>query len=229
MLRDFFHRRKGRFSYLLVLMLVQVLLSPWAEAAGARGRITALLAGGAVLAALYAISERRWVWIAGLVLAIPTFLHRVTARSELQSSASLAGLGASILFDIFIAAFILQEILGHDDISHQTIYGALCAYLTAGYAFGHVYMLLARLQPGSFALDPRLFHHPGVAQSDLIYYSYATLVALGASGIAPADAYARCVSIFEGILGVLYLTVLLGRLVGLHVSQRITKGASNGQ
>jgi voltage-gated potassium channel len=66
-------------------------------------------------------------------------------------------------------------------------------------------------------------------QPDLIYYGYATLVALGANGIAPSTPYARCFSMIEGILGVMYLTVLLGRLVGLHVSQRITKTSGNGR
>ncbi len=228
-LREFFHRRKGRFSYLLALMLMQLLLSPWAEAGGAGGRITGLLSGGAVLAALYAISESRKVWIAGLILAGPAFLHRVTVSPDLQSFVSLAGLSSSIMFDVFITTFILQEILRHDDISSQTIYGALCAYLTAGYAFGHLYMLLVRLQPDSFALDPHLFHRAVAAQPDLIYYSYATLIALGSNGIAPATPYARCLSMVEGILGVMYLTVLLSRLVGLHVSQRIMKAPGNSR
>jgi hypothetical protein len=32
-------------------------------------------------------------------------------------------------------------------------------------------------------------------------------------------------SMIEGVLGVMYLTVLLGRLVGLHVSQSIMKAS----
>ncbi len=225
-LRDLFHRRKGRFSYLLALMLLQLLLSPWAESAGIPGRITGLFGAGAVLAALYAISENRKIWIAGVILAVPAFLHRVTVWPNLQSLTSRAGLSSSILFDVFITTIILEEILRHDDISSQTIYGALCAYLTAGYAFGHLYMLLERLRPDSFLLDPRLFHHAVATQPDLMYYSYVTLIALGANGIAPSAPYARCLSMIEGILGVMYLAVLLSRLVGLHVSQRIMKGTT---
>jgi hypothetical protein len=108
-LRDFFHRRKGRFSYLLALMFLQLLLSPWAETTGMPGRITALLSGGAVLAALYAISENRRVWIAGLILAVPAFLHRVMLGPDLRSLVSRAALTSSIVFDVFITAFILQD------------------------------------------------------------------------------------------------------------------------
>jgi voltage-gated potassium channel len=228
-LLDFVHRRRGRFSFLLVLMLVQLLLSPWAEVSGARGRVTGLFGAGAVLAALYAIIDDRKVWIAGVVLAIPAFLHRLTVWPDLQSFFSQAGLSASIVFDVFITAFILQDILRHDDISSQTIYGAICAYLTAGNAFGHLYMLLTRLHTDSFLVDARLFHHTIAAQPDLIYYSYVTLIALGANGIAPAAPAARCISMVEGIMGVMYLTVLLGRLVGLHVSQRIAKNSTSEQ
>ena len=225
-LRDFFHRRKGRFSYLLVLMLVQLLFSPWAEFSGPRGRIVGLFGAGAVLAALYSISGSRKVWIAGVILAVPAFLHRITVFPDLSSFAARAGLSSSIIFDIFITTIILEEILRHDDISNQTIYGALCAYLTAGYAFGHLYLLFVRLQPDSFVLDPRLFHHSLATQPDLMYYSYVTLIALGATGIAPAAADVRVLSMVEGILGVMYLAVLLSRLVGLHVSQRIMRESS---
>jgi voltage-gated potassium channel len=224
LLRKPFRRRKGRFSYLLAVMVVQLLLSPWAEVSGARGRITGLLAAGAVLCALYAVSENQKVWIAGVILAVPAFFHRIAAP-DLHSFFSLAGLAASIAFDMLITVFVLQEILRHDDISGQTINGALCAYLTSGYAFGHLYMLLVHLYPDSFAVDSRLFHHTIAAQADLIYYSFTTLVALGANGIAPSAASTRCLSMTEGILGVLYLTVLLGRLVGLHVSQSIMKAS----
>jgi len=223
-LRKPFHRRKGRFSYLLAVMIMQLLLSPWAEVSGARGRITGLLAAAAVLCAVYAVSESRRVWIAGVILAVPAFLHRISTP-DLHSFFSLAGLGASIAFDMFITVFILQEILQHDDISGQTINGALCAYLTTGYAFGHLYMLLVRLHPDSFAVDTRLFHHTIAVQPDLIYYSYTTLVALGANAIAPSAPSTRCLSMIEGLLGVMYLTVLLGRLVGLHVSQSIMKAS----
>jgi hypothetical protein len=153
---------------------------------------------------------------------VPAFLHRITAP-DLHSFFSLAGLGASIAFDMLITVFILQEILQHDNISGQTINGALCAYLTTGYAFGHLYMLLVHLYPDSFVVDTRLFRHTIAVQPDLIYYSYTTLVALGANGIAPSAPSSRGLSMIEGLLGVMYLTVLLGRLVGLHVSQSITK------
>ena len=225
-LREFFHRRKGRFSYLLGLMLLQLLLSPWSEFTGPRGRIVGLFGAGAVLAALYAISESHKIWIAGVILAVPAFLHRITVFPDLSSFVAQAGLSTSIIFDIFITTIILEEILSHDDISNQTIYGALCAYLTAGYAFGHLYMLVERLRPSSFLLDPRLFHHSLATQPDLMYYSYVTLIALGPNGIAPAAAFVRVLSMVEGILGVMYLTVLLSRLVGLHVSQRIMKERS---
>lgn len=218
-------RRKGRYSYLLVLMLGQLLLSPWAQGYGARYRILGFLAAGAVLAALYAISESREVWIAGIILATPAFLHRVTLWPDLQSIVSQAGLASSILFDLFITAFILRQILRHNEISAQTIYGALCAYLTIGFAFGQIYVLIAAIRPDAFVLDPQLFHHTVAQQPDLMYYSYTALTTLGASGIAPAGPYSRCFSMVEGVLGVMYLSVLLGRLVGLNVSQRIMRAS----
>jgi hypothetical protein len=225
--QEVLERRKGRFSYLLALMLIQLLISPWAQSSAARYRILGLFAAATVLAALYTVSQRRRVWIAAIIIAVPTFLHRITVRPDLQNATQLVGLGFSILFDFFITALILDEILRHEAISNQTIYGALCTYLTAGFAFGQIFLLVATVRPGSFVLDPHLFTHAIPTQADLMYYSYTTLTTLGPMGIAPAAPYARCLSMIEGVLGVVYLTVLLGRLVGLHVSQRIVSRYSD--
>ncbi len=53
---------------------------------------------------------------------------------------------------------------------------------------------------------------------ELFYFSYTTLTTLGYGDIRPISAIARSFAISEAIIGQLYLTILVARLVGLHIS-----------
>jgi hypothetical protein len=181
------------------------------------------LAGLAVLAALYSISDQRRVLRFGLILAIPAFLHRITASNGPPSPIGLAGLIGSILFDLFITFFILVAVGSDERIRSETIYGAVCAYITLGYAFANMYVLLVHLQPSALYLDPLLNTHKVALRPDLIFYSFTTLTSLGCAGISPATAAARSLTMLETIVGVMYLAVLVARLIGLHTSQRVAR------
>ena len=48
-----------------------------------------------------------------------------------------------------------------------------------------------------------------------------TLTTLGYGDIVPTSGTARMLSVAEAVTGQLYLTVLVARLVGLHISQSV--------
>ncbi len=97
--------------------------------------------------------------------------------------------------------------------SSETIFGALCIYLLAGFAFASIYGMIATLQPKAFYLDPLVNSHIVPDRFDMVYYSFATMTSLGATGITPVSNQARSISVIETTLGVLYLAVLIARLV----------------
>jgi len=85
-----------------------------------------------------------------------------------------------------------------------------------GFAFSTIYGMLATLQRGAFYLDPAVNTHTVPNRFDMIYYSFATMTTLGASGIVPVSSQARSISIIETTVGVLYLAVLIARLIGAY-------------
>ena len=58
----------------------------------------------------------------------------------------------------------------------------------------------------------------------LLYFSYSTLTTLGYGDILPLSAPARTFSYLEAIVGQIYLTVLIARLVGMHITQSSAEG-----
>jgi hypothetical protein len=83
-----------------------------------------------------------------------------------------------------------------------------------GFAFVSVYGALVLMQPHAFRLDPTTSTHTSPDRLDLIYDSFAAMTSVGAVGITPVSGEARCLTVIEAIIGVLYLAVLISRLVG---------------
>lgn len=49
------------------------------------------------------------------------------------------------------------------------------------------------------------------------YFSFETLTTLGYGDIVPRSPVARMLATLEAVMGQIYLTVLIARLVGLHI------------
>jgi Ion channel len=59
---------------------------------------------------------------------------------------------------------------------------------------------------------------------DFIYLSLITLTTVGYGDIVPVTRPARMLAALEGVIGQLYLAVLIARLIGLHASRRSRSG-----
>ena len=53
--------------------------------------------------------------------------------------------------------------------------------------------------------------------ADYCYFSFTTLTTLGYGDLTPLTLATRVLSCAEAIIGQLFLTILIARLVGLHV------------
>ncbi len=59
--------------------------------------------------------------------------------------------------------------------------------------------------------------------SSVIYYSFITLTTIGYGEIVPQSVIARTISIFIGVCGQLYLTVIIALIIGKYLSMNLTK------
>jgi hypothetical protein len=55
---------------------------------------------------------------------------------------------------------------------------------------------------------------------NFVCYSYLTLTTLGYGDVLPVSLWARSMTSLEAIIGVLYLTIIMARLVGLYAQKR---------
>ncbi len=134
----------------------------------------------------------------------------------------------SILFIFYICYVIIMTIIEAKKVTSDVIVGAVCVYLMIGLMWTFLYSLLELNHPGSFlsTVSPEkitAMSSPDFILSRLNYFSFVTLATIGYGDIIPASHPAQMLSVFEAIVGQLYLTILIARFVGLHIMHNFKK------
>jgi len=205
-----------RFFLLFVCLLVYLILYPFTQ----HGSLVFRLFGSAVtLLSIYAISYRHTFTGIGFLLALPALWQRIFLPGDGHAVAILSTL-LTFVFDVFIVVLIFRRVFDkRAPPDAESIFGALCIYLLAGFSFASLYSMVATVQPHAFYLDPTSNLRTVPDRFDLIYYSFGTIVSLGAPGITPVSDQARSLSVIEALLGLLYLAVLISKLMSAYTSR----------
>jgi hypothetical protein len=168
------------------------------------------------VAAVIACSTHRWHLVVGLVLTALMsgggFYRDYVGTEALNVSYCIVVL----MFLVFITYLVLRDVLAGGDVDPDKICGALSAYLFMGLTWAFAYALLEAYAPGSLTgldVDSGGF----TPYNRFVGYSFVTITTLGYGNVVPATAQADALSVAEAIVGQVYLTVLVARLVGLSL------------
>ncbi len=111
--------------------------------------------------------------------------------------------------------------MGPGRVTPNRIVGAVVVFLLFAIQFAFLFALTERLSPGAFIMAQDQAASSWTGWS-FFYLSMITLTSLGLSDITPVHAFARSLVMLEALLGQLYMTVLLARLVSLEVAHRVS-------
>ena len=148
--------------------------------------------------------------------------------------ASLLAYGSIVPFQCLVALVLVKFIFSVHQVNRDVIYAASAVYLLIGAIFVPIFGIIETI---TFAQTGGLhaFTEPGISSGELfpwqtfIYYSYATLTTLGYGDVLPVTMWARSVATLEAIVGVLFITIIMARLVGLYASQEIEQDLEENQ
>jgi len=132
--------------------------------------------------------------------------------------------GFAATFLGLVLVTILINVWQQQTVRTDTIVGGIVVYLMLGVAFAILFQLVEFVAPGSFVVsnpeagrwgpwEPSTGIYPR-----LFFFSFVTLTTLGYGDVVPASEPAAALTSLEAVMGALYLTVLIARLVGLHVA-----------
>ena len=169
---------------------------------------------------IYAVSEKRGATLVAILLALPKFGSTWALGFITHPLLFFFDAIFGILFIGYIIVLILKHIFKQDDVTLETIYGAIVVYILIGLMWFFLYNLTEILHPESFTFAAELANDP---KKSLYYFSFVTLTTLGYGDISPVSGPARSLAMLEAIVGQMYLAVLIARLVGTHISQSLLK------
>jgi len=166
-----------------------------------------------MLSGLLVIQARRATLVLAMLLVVPGVVARWINHYRPESMPAAVHLSFAILFLLLVAVQFLQFILRAPRVTAQVLEAGISTYLVFGLLWTMAYMIIGQLIPGAFA-----FSAPDHSMTafDALYFSFVTLTTMGYGDIVPVSRAARMLAIMEATTGVIYISVLIARLVGLY-------------
>ena len=118
----------------------------------------------------------------------------------------------SILFltEMYVMYHVFTDIFGKNEVSFSKLWGSVGLFIMMAIAFASIYEVINMVVPGSFGV-PLEVGFPTFSES--LYFSLVTISG-GAPLLPDISHLVRDVAAIEGVLGTLYLVILIGRIIG---------------
>jgi len=211
----------GTYFYLLVTLLLFFVLQPFLPTDAEDQVLLDVFLSAVLVAGVYTVMHSRMKLIIALSLVVPAIIARWALIFFDDPVLVVVSKGSGMAFFAFNTITVLWHIMTEREITRDTIYGAICGYLLLGMSWGVMFALMEFVAPGSFTINVADSGDSDALSSLMFYYSFVSLTTLGYGDIIPVSAAARSFSTLEAVTGQLYLTILVARLVGLHITRRL--------
>ncbi|MFW2514441.1 ion channel [Demequina sp. SO4-13] len=195
---------------------------PIAEAGGAWTGIYLLLYSGIIAFSVHtAYTRPRLYWpLAALAVTMVAGGIWFVVLAEDSTAALVAMLAGVGLLQLGLLVLLVHTLLNPPLRANgvDLLLAGLCGFLLIGGVFGAAAALLEIAAPGSFS-DPTVAVNPLPWQS-LLYGSFVTLGAIGFGDVVAVSSWARSMFSFEGVVGVMFVAVVISQLVSVAGSAK---------
>jgi hypothetical protein len=202
--------------WLLVTLLLSLLVLPLLEGSYA-GRVLFLVGlTFAFIVGAKATHSRMPIVTVLLVVGLPSAWATLFVTSTPIFVAHCL-LGSTFFW--LVGGVIVFVVVTTRTVTHDSIFGAICAFLAFGLAWALAYWAI-------YAILPEAFKFPGAEAtgvgdelppasefSQAIYYSFVTMTTLGYGDITPVHRIARTLSWLQSVVGQFYVAVVIAWLV----------------
>src|SRR5262245_51190211 len=210
--------RFRRFSTVQLLIALAILLisAPFVEEVEGGGLILSVLFSLVLIAAVFAVADRKRSLAIALALAIPAITIRWISffRPELVHPAAF--LVCALVLLAFVIGHLMYFILRAPVVTIEVLCASIAAYLMLGLMWTVAYWLVDQVTPGgAFSFNTERGSHSMNGFTGF-YFSFITLSTVGYGDITPVSQAARWLAAMEAMTGLLYVAVLIARLVSLY-------------
>ncbi len=140
-----------------------------------------------------------------LLVSLLMIVLETTQGGQQGKGAASTWLCALLLLTVIV---LVRQIVMRPDVTVQSIYGAISAYLLLGYMFAASYAAMYYLNHDMFFAGGQR-GSPSVFQ----YFSFSTLTTLGYGDYTPGNSGGRSIAMIEAMTGQIFLATLVAKLV----------------
>jgi hypothetical protein len=206
-----------RFLILLVLILSLLVLAPFLDDFIETRILMDAFLTAIFFAIIFAVRTNRYHVIIASFLVLPLIISTWSSYFVELTSVSLLTRIFGALFFGYAVINILRIVVQSEEVTKETIYAAIVAYMLMALMWAFLYMILELLEPGSFSFSEGAFRAEAMR---FRYFSFVTITTLGYGDITPLTNKASSLALLEALVGQVYLVALVAWLVGMYVSRR---------
>ncbi len=205
---------KTYYNLLLICLILIFIFRPFNASITYLG-IWKVLLTGTILAAVFNCKRSRINKIVEVVVAFPAILFCWLDIFFPLSWVSVTGIIFNVLFTLIATMTIIHDVLVRSRVTAETLKGVICAYFLVAVAFAYIFWLIEYFDPGSFFISPPhpQFDYYTQYLSELIYFSFVTLLTIGYGDIVAIKQIGQTAVILEGIIGQFYIAILVAGLI----------------
>jgi hypothetical protein len=221
------HRHHTRYGLLLAVLMFSYVLSAFTGGKGVEAVQIGLFLSVSLLALRAENVSRRVARLVAGVIVTGSVVAVVLALNKSEVDSGIAYAWSAFML-LFAAAVIVRRVLAQPEVSLQSIFGAVSAYIIIGLMFAAIYEAISQ-----FTAEP--FFAQGAVHSlkTFQYFSFTTLTTLGYGDYTAAQSGGQAVAVMEALLGQIFLATLVARLVagfrGTSLRQRAAAAAQASQ
>ena len=209
--RDF--RLKNKYEILLVSFLILLFGDIFFHSE--LDAMPFLMFQNVLASAILFYGKRKWripLVLLLVILVVLELLHQFTGFSNSKILFSFT----YIIYFFFLAVEVYRQIITAKEINFGMISAVLCGFIILGLIGGSVFSIIEILNRNSFSNLTQ-----GVEGfSDLIYFSFITIISVGYGDITPTTEIAKKAAMFFGLIGHFYTVVVIGENIGKYLSRK---------
>ncbi len=125
----------------------------------------------------------------------------------------IVGQSIQLIFISVAVYLIIKKIFTDTQVTGDTLQGGISAYLMIGLVWFQIYEIILTINPNAFQGD--------IQSYQIFYFSFVTLTTVGYGDILPVHKTTMIMSNLEAIIGQLYPSIIIAKLVSIYVGKKL--------
>ena len=200
----------------LVVLVAFIVASPFLGTLPQGALINSALLTLVLIAGVVVVGARRATLVPAILLVVVGLVARWVNHFRPEVMPAGIHLIAGILLLGLVAVEFLRFILRAPRVTAQVLEAGISTYLVFGLLWTLAYMLIGQLDPAAFTFSGEPSAGHSMDSFNALYYSFVTLTTMGYGDIVPVSRAARMLAVSEATTGVMYMSILIARLVGMY-------------